>query len=181
MPIITPPSERNWWDLPLGIHEKVWLSLVVLVSVGLFVMMPVWHFAGSQNSSAESYRVSPEDFFQRVTQWVGTAEKVQEGLRPPTGDVYLAAMRFAWFPNSIVLEAGVPYRIHLSSKDVNHGFSVHREGEPSQKANFQVVPGYEYVLTMTFQEAGVYNIVCQEYCGIGHQSMVAKITVEGAD
>ncbi|MBI4312833.1 MAG: cytochrome C oxidase subunit II [Chloroflexi bacterium] len=178
---ITPPPERNWWDLPLGIHEKVWLSLVVVVGLGLFIMMPAWHVLGGQNSSNTSFRVAPEAYFEKTTQWTKGAEQTAQGLKPPGQDVYLAALRFAWFPNSVVLRAGVPYRIHLSSKDVNHGFSLHRDGEASQKVNFQVVPGYEYVLTMNFSNPGVYHIVCQEYCGIGHQVMVGKITVEGGD
>jgi cytochrome c oxidase subunit 2 len=92
--------------------------------------------------------------------------------------VYLAAMRYSWYPGSLVLQTGVPYKIHLSAKDVNHGFSIHRSGNPSQKANFQVVPGYEYVLEMTFRDAGTYDIVCQEYCGIGHQAMIGKFVVK---
>lgn len=176
---VTPPSERNWWDIPIGIHEKVWLSLVVLLGVGMFVMMPVWHAVGGQNSPTTTYRVSPDGYFKKVTDWTKGTQRGEEGVVPPGQDVYLAAMRFAWFPNSVVLQARVPYRIHLSSRDVNHGFSIHREGEAAQKANFQVVPGYEYVLTMEFQDPGVYYIVCQEYCGIGHHGMVGKIVVQG--
>ncbi len=37
--------------------------------------------------------------------------------------------------------------IHVPSKDVNHGIFINKDGEPAQKANFQAVPGYEYVLT----------------------------------
>ncbi len=175
---VTSPSERNWWDVPLGIHEKIWLTVVVLVGVGMFVMMPVWHVFGDQNPSTTSYRVSPDGYFEKVTQWAKEAERVEQGVKPLGQDAYIVALRYAWFPNPLVLEAGVPYRIHLSSKDVNHGFSVHKDGEASQKVNFQVVPGYEYVLTMEFPDPGTYHIVCQEYCGLGHQNMVGKIIVE---
>ena len=174
---IAPPSERNWWDLPLGIHEKVWLILVVAVGLGLFIMMPLWHVFGRQNPSSNTYRISPESYATKVTDWSKGARQVAEGLAPPGQDVYLLAGRFTWFPNALVLQSGVPYRIHLSTKDVNHGFSIHRDGEAAQKANFQVVPGYEYILTMEFTNPGVYHIVCQEYCGIGHQFMVAKFVV----
>ena len=44
--------------------------------------------------------------------------------------------------------------------------------------NFQVVPGYDHVLTIKPQSPGVYPIVCNEFCGIGHQTMVGKIIVE---
>src|SRR3990172_1996155 len=130
---IAPPSERNWWDLPLGIHEKIWLTLVVAVGLGLFIMMPVWHVVGAQNSSTESYRVSPEGYKQRVADWSKGLGKTEQGVTPPGRDVYLLGQRWTWTPNPVVLQAGVPYRIHLSSLDLNHGFSLHREGMTSQK------------------------------------------------
>jgi cytochrome c oxidase subunit 2 len=33
-------------------------------------------------------------------------------------------------------------------------------------------------LTIKPQSPGTYPIVCNEFCGIGHQSMVGKIIVE---
>lgn len=180
---VKPPEARDWWSVPIGSQEKAWLSIVVVLGIGMFFMMIAWHAFGSQNSPTETYRVNPEAFWQKVTEFntaAGTlSERVATGVKPKGDDVYLGAMRYAWLPNAVVLEQGKKYRIHASSKDVNHGFSIHKNGEPSQKANFQVVPGYEYVLTMTFTEPGVYDIVCQEYCGIGHQVMVGKFIVEG--
>ncbi|MBI4307551.1 MAG: cytochrome C oxidase subunit II [Chloroflexi bacterium] len=175
---IAPPAEHNWWDLPLGVHEKVWLSLVVLTGLGLFIMMPLWHVVGRQNSPTTTYRISPQAYAAKTAEWRKTAIPVGDGLKPASDEAYLQALRFAWLPNSLVLEAGVKYRIHLSSQDVNHGFSIHRGGVPSQKVNFQVVPGYEHVLTMRFDEPGTYDVVCQEYCGLAHQVMVGKIIVE---
>lgn len=180
---ITPPETRDWWSLPLGGHEKVWLTIVVLVGLAFFIMMPAWHVFGAQNSPTESYRISPDAFWQKVTGFneatSGLSERTPQGVKPKGDDAYLGAMQFGWLPNSLVLEAGRKYRIHLSSKDVLHGFSLHKQGDPAQKSNFQAVPGYEYVLTMTFSEPGTYDIVCQEYCGAGHQFMMGKIIVEG--
>lgn len=175
---ITPPAEHNWWDLPLGIHEKVWLSLVVIVGLTFFIMMPLWHVVGRQNPPTTTFRTSPAAFTAKAEAWRNQAVRTPDGLKPTGDEVYLVALRFAWLPNPIVLDAGTTYRFHVSSQDVNHGFSVHREGEPTQKMNFQVVPGYEHVLTMEFPEPGVYHIVCQEYCGLGHQLMVGKIIVQ---
>ena len=44
--------------------------------------------------------------------------------------------------------------------------------------NFQVVPGYDHVLTIKPTAPGEYPIICNEFCGIGHQQMVGKIIVE---
>ena len=180
---ITSPEQRNWWSQPLGGHEKVWLTCVVILGLSMFIMMPAWHVFGAQNSPTETYRVSPDYFFQKATAFNAAdgqmSERTQLGVKPKGDDVYLAALRYGWLPNAVVLQAGKKYRIHLSSKDVNHGFSIHQSGEPSQKMNFQVVPGYEFVLPMTFTDPGTYDVICQEYCGIGHQFMLGKIIVEG--
>lgn len=174
---ITSPADRNWWDVPIGVHEKIWITLVVLVGLGLFIMMPVWHVLGAQNSSTESYRVSPAGYAQKVTDWSKGLPVTERGVKPSGQDVYLIGQRWSWTPNAVELAVDVPYRIHLSSRDVMHGFSLHQEGVASQKVNFQVVPGYEYVLKMEFSEPGTYNIICQEYCGAGHQFMLGKLVV----
>jgi cytochrome c oxidase subunit 2 len=71
------------------------------------------------------------------------------------------------------LEKDKSYRIHLSSMDWQHGFSL----QPVN-INLQILPGYEMVVTMTPDQAGDYAIVCNEYCGIGHHSMLGKIYVK---
>ena len=42
----------------------------------------------------------------------------------------------------------------------------------------QVIPGYDHVLTLTPTSSGEFTIVCNEFCGIGHDRMVGKILVE---
>jgi cytochrome c oxidase subunit 2 len=179
---LAPPAARVWWNEPIGRHEQVWLTIVVAVGLGLFIMMPVWHVLGAQNSPTETYRVTPERYWEKVTAFsAGTStlsEKTADGIRPLGEDVYLGTVRFGWLPNQLVLETGRRYRFHLSSRDVNHGFSIHQQGDASRKANFQVVPGYEYVITMTFDRPGVYDIVCQEHCGLGHHVMAGKFIVQ---
>ena len=39
------------------------------------------------------------------------------------------------------------------------------------------VPGGVSKTSITFEEAGVYKILCHEYCGAGHQFMMGKITI----
>jgi cytochrome c oxidase subunit 2 len=56
--------------------------------------------------------------------------------------------------------------------DYQHGFSL----QPVN-INIQVHPGYEMVLTITPSAAGEYGVVCNEYCGLGHHTMVGKIFV----
>ena len=57
--------------------------------------------------------------------------------------------------------------------DVQHGFSL----QP-MNMNFQILPGYDHVLTITPTQAGEYTIMCNEYCGLLHHTMTGKIIVE---
>ena len=43
--------------------------------------------------------------------------------------------------------------------------------------NFSVVPGYDYALHVTPTAAGDFRIVCNEFCGIGHHTMVGRVIV----
>ena len=62
--------------------------------------------------------------------------------------------------------------MHISSKDVVHGLSI----QPVNM-NFQVYPTYDYVLEFKPTEAGEYRIICNEFCGIGHHTMIGRIGV----
>lgn len=70
------------------------------------------------------------------------------------------------------LEKGKSYRLHLSSLDWLHGFSLLPEN-----INLQIHPDYEMVLTVTPTTAGQFSVVCNEFCGIGHHTMVGRIHV----
>jgi cytochrome c oxidase subunit 2 len=93
---------------------------------------------------------------------------------PPGADVYLAAVSFQWFP-ILRLQKNAEYTLHLSSLDVNHGFSLY-----PINVNFQVVPGYDYGLRVTPNASGDFRIMCNEFCGIGHHQMVGRVIVEDA-
>jgi cytochrome c oxidase subunit 2 len=45
--------------------------------------------------------------------------------------------------------------------------------------NFQILPGYDHVLTLTPTSEGEFTIICNEFCGIGHHLMTGRILVEG--
>jgi cytochrome c oxidase subunit 2 len=144
----------------------------------MFLMMPYWHFRGKQNSTGESYTVTPEAFDERVERFVATnkigvdEEKNMPIVEPaPGGDAYLRAKMWEWYP-VLQLKKGQEYRLHISAMDLSHGFSL----QP-MNMNFQVLPGYDHVLTITPNQAGDYKVICNEFCGIGHHVMTGKIIV----
>jgi len=94
-------------------------------------------------------------------------------VKPPAGsDVYLIARLWQWWP-ILELEKGKTYRLHLTAMDYQHGFSLQPEN-----INIQVLPGYEHVVSVTPNRPGTYAIVCNEFCGINHHTMVSRLYVK---
>jgi len=175
---IQSPDHRQWWNERIERTEIIWIAIAFLWGLTMFGTMIAWHVYGRQNLANEAYRVQPEAYVAKVEAMAEKYKIGEEGTSnvpivhpPPGGDVYLLARIWQWWP-VLELEKGQSYRLHLSSADWQHGFSL----QPVN-INIQVHPGYEMILTMTPTEAGEYGIVCNEFCGIGHHLMTGKIRV----
>jgi cytochrome c oxidase subunit 2 len=176
---ISSPSERLWWKTPLHRVELIWITVAFLWGLVMFFMMIYWHAAGSQNLSTETYKTAPFTYYAKVETMVQDYQVRELNgvpvVRPPAGgDVYLVGRMWLWYP-VLELQKGQSYRLHLSSLDLQHGFSL----QPVN-INIQVHPGYEHVLTITPNQSGEFSIVCNEFCGLGHHTMLGKILVTEA-
>jgi cytochrome c oxidase subunit II len=178
MSAILPPTERVWWKEPLDRVEIFWIVIAFVWCLIMFFMMPYWHLYGKQNLANEAYRTTPEAFSKKAEEMIAKHKVREEGpqntpvVRPPAGsDVYLIARLWSWTP-ILELEAGKSYRIHLMSMDWLHGFSLQPEN-----INIQVHPGYDHVLTVTPTNPGKYSILCNEFCGVNHHTMISPLYV----
>ena len=172
---VKPPPD-NWFKAPVG-HEKLWIGLALVWCLIMSIMMPYWHFRGQQNSTGEAYKVDPEAFRERVDSFVEANQVGEENGTPiveppPGGEAYLLSQMWSWYP-ILQLREGETYRLHMSSMDLQHGF-----GLLPMNMNFQIMPGYDHVLTITPDSSGEFTIVCNEFCGIGHDRMIGKIIVK---
>ena len=179
MSAILPPSERLWYKHPIDRVEGTWIAIALTWCLIMFFMMIGWHVWGRQNLSTETYRTKPEQFVAKTQAMVDkytvrteTDEKIPVVAPPPGSDVYMLARLWAFHP-ILELEKGKTYRLHLTALDYNHGFSL----QPSN-INIQVVPGYEHVVKVTPNQSGTFSIVCNEYCGINHHTMVSRLYVK---
>ena len=96
----------------------------------LFAMMPLWHWKGGQNPSGIRARTTPQAFGARVgefiTQYQTGDDRGMPIVTPPPGPTSISPpCRFQWFP-ILRLQKNAEYTLHLSSLDVNHGFSLYR-------------------------------------------------------
>ncbi len=76
--------------------------------------------------------------------------------------------------NELVVPAGKPVRLLMSSKDVIHGFYV-----PDFRVKMDVLPNRYTIVWFEAPEIGEHNLFCTQYCGKGHSEMLAKVRVLG--
>lgn len=84
---------------------------------------------------------------------------------------YVASM-WQFQPAQIFVPTGSEVEFFLTSKDVAHGFHI-----SEKNINMMALYGQVTTYKTTFKTPGVYPIVCHEYCGVGHQNMVAEVIV----
>jgi len=181
---ITAP-DGDWWSEKINRRESIWLGISGVWALTLFGWMLGWTEFGAQNQTGETYEVSTEALRQKVQTYKQSAGTLtvdgEELLVPPENDVYVGALQWGWDGLPAVLRPGETYRFHLGSYDVQHGFSVRNADNLSQQISLQVLPGYEWVLEMSFDDPGTYHVVCNEFCGEGHRSMHGKFLVRDYD
>lgn len=75
--------------------------------------------------------------------------------------------------NELHLPLNTPTTIHVTSRDVIHGFWI-----PELRMKADMVPGLINTIRVTPTHPGTYRIVCTEFCGVAHGRMEAKAVLE---
>lgn len=159
-----------------------------VVGVGLLVVValtPVWaaygalvpgeEHGGGHGAGEDAFDTAA--FVQRTLDYAsqhGTTDGAVEAM--PGEPVPMVAQQFGFLPRELRLRTGETYVLDVVSKDVIHGFSL-QQGAGS--LNAVVVPGTPTRITLTPTQPGEYLLLCNEYCGLGHQFMSGRIIVEG--
>lgn len=105
-------------------------------------------------------------------------------LRLPPDDaleVYVTARQWMWKfahgdgrreAGTLVVPAGVPIKLVMTSRDVIHSFYV-----PAFRIKQDVLPGRYVTAWFEAREPGTYRLYCAEFCGVAHSEMVGAIRV----
>lgn len=75
--------------------------------------------------------------------------------------------------NEVRVPLDQPVKILLRSKDVLHNFYV-----PQIRSKMDMVPGMVSHFWFTPTKTGKYEVLCAEYCGVGHYNMRGHMIVE---
>ena len=86
--------------------------------------------------------------------------------------VRMVAARYSFFPKHIDVPAETPMTFRWVSLDVLHGVHI-----PMTNMSTMIVPGYVAEVTTSFPKPGEYPLLCNEYCGLGHNHMWSNISV----
>lgn len=167
-----------WWNWETSGQERTWVAVSLLTAIILFAWMLGWRELGAQNPTGPTLSIEPERFEAKVQAYKARARLTDEGLVPSGEDFYVGGRQWNWDGLPVVLEVGKEYRLHLSSYDVQHGFGLHRRDEMIEQFNLQALPGYVWVMPITFKHPGIYDVQCNEFCGVGHRIMHGQIVVK---
>ncbi|MDS9471600.1 cytochrome c oxidase subunit II [Sporosarcina pasteurii] len=150
-------------------YEKIWLALSFGIILAFMLIIGVQAFAFEHAPPSHKEIIDP----QKVDV---TAPFDNPGVFQ-TGDneyeVVMTLQAFGFTPHEVEVPAGAKVTFTLTSKDVIHGFQI-----AQTNVNAMVVPGHIQKVTQTFRNPGEYLVLCNEYCGIGHEMMGMTITVK---
>ena len=95
------------------------------------------------------------------------------GATPTRHEVKVATFQFGFTPNVIKANIGDEILIHLTSKDVSHGFYLDGYGIEAK-----VDAGQAKDITFVADRAGTYRFRCAVTCGSLHPFMIGQLVVE---
>ena len=90
--------------------------------------------------------------------------------------VRMVAGRYSFFPKKISVPAETKMTFRWVSIDVLHGVHI-----PMTNMSTMIVPGFVAEVETSFPKPGNYPVLCNEYCGLGHDHMWSKIDVVEKD
>jgi len=90
--------------------------------------------------------------------------------------VRMVAGRYSFFPKKVTVPADTKITFRWVSIDVLHGVHI-----PMTNMSTMIVPGFVAEVESSFPKPGDYPVLCNEYCGLGHDHMWSKIDVVEKD
>lgn len=160
-------------------YEKIWLTFgigslvifLIVIGFGAFYKgtHPQSHIATIDPNNVEAYDgfkpenlgITKVDDNRYVVNIVSTAFNYDFGVDKEGKPV-----------KEIKIPKGAKVLFQVTSKDVVHGFNI-----AGTNVNMMIEPGYISSIETKMNKTGVFTLVCNEYCGVGHHLMFGKVEV----
>lgn len=149
--------------------EEIWLIVSAGILVLFMLVIGYQTFALGMGPPSNTETIDPQKVDQTDPFDDPGITKVGENEY----EVVMTLQIFSFNPNDIEVPVGSKVTFIMTSKDVIHGFQV-----AGTNINAMIVPGHIQKVTYTFDEKGNFLVLCNEYCGAGHEQMFASITVK---
>jgi heme/copper-type cytochrome/quinol oxidase subunit 2 len=152
--------------------------LIVAVMIGIATMKVLDSRIERKIDKVKITEGQLSDFIVKTDEMVAkyTVRNSEDGtpvVHPPAGsDVYILARNYDFGKFTLELEKGKTYNLKLASKDMKHAIVVHE-----LKLQNRIKVGEIKTIEFVPVKAGTFNVICGEFCGAGHASMVGKIIV----
>ncbi|MFC7062534.1 cytochrome c oxidase subunit II [Halobacillus seohaensis] len=149
--------------------EEIWMTLSVGLLIAFMLIIGYQTFAMGMGPPSHKETIDP----QKVKETAPFDEPGVKEMGDNKYEVVMILQAFQFTPSDIELPVGAEVTFTMASPDVSHGFQI-----AGTNINAMVMPGHIQKITHTFNEPGEFLVLCNEYCGIGHQMMSTTITVK---
>ncbi|TJY41142.1 cytochrome C oxidase subunit II [Cohnella pontilimi] len=150
--------------------EKAWLTIgIAMLAIFLIVLGTMAFSMGVTPPSAHHHTVDPANVAK-------TAPFDNPGIKQVSDKHYEAVMvayAFGYTPQTLEVPAGSTVDFIVTSSDVVHGFAI-----VGTNVNMMIEPGEVSHISHKFDKPGTYLLLCNEYCGTGHEYMKSTIVVK---
>ena len=150
--------ERRWTIMSAGLVGLL-IGMAIFAGIHKATMPQAW----VETANPQTLHISGEFIESNLGSAVETDGSVT---------VRAVGQQFSFTPQCILVPAGTPVTFRATSSDVVHGFLIDHTN-----INAMLVPGYVSVLPAKFDTPGEHPMPCQEFCGMGHEGMWAKVKV----
>ncbi|HEX7058128.1 MAG TPA: cytochrome c oxidase subunit II [Bacilli bacterium] len=149
--------------------ERIWLTVSFGVLVLFLLIAGYQTFVLAMGPPSHVETIDP----QKVDQTPPFDKPGINKIGDNEYEVVMTLQAFQFNPTNLEIPAGAKVTFKLTSKDVVHGFEIAKTN-----INAMVMPGQIQQISHTFDKPGKYLVLCNEYCGGGHQFMSTAITVK---
>lgn len=186
------PVDNLFWFL-------TWASAVIFVIVTTFLIYSIWRFRVGPDNDEDGapihghtglevfWTIIPTVLLIVVIVWAWVVLDQNENPEADRIIVPTTAQQFAWtfaYPD-IAGESGdlrvplgrqIELEMRSPDSDVLHSFFV-----PEFRVKQDVVPGIVTRVRFTPNKLGTFPVICTELCGVGHNTMRARVIVMPQD
>lgn len=182
-----------------GVDQALWyilgISAVLLCGITVVMIYFVIRYRRSKNPVPSDIRdnylleltwtviptlIAMSMFYIGWKAYVGLREVPEDAIQ-----IEVIGQMYSWIflydndketENELVVPKGKAIKLNISSTDVIHSFYI-----PAYRIKVDAVKGLQTYAWFFADEVGEYDVLCTEYCGVGHSEMIALLKIVPED